>query len=630
MAGPILNMDNPLLALPISILLIIVSTAFGRKLLAVLRLKTDTGAESSVFGIGLGLGSVAYLVLGIGLAGRLHAWTLAALMGVVALASISEIGGVLRDLAQAIRRQAGAKLKLSNGSIAFAAVCFGALGLVSALAPPSGLDWDGLAYHLAVPKMYLARHSIFYVPFMSHSNFPFLTEMLYTIGLSFGSVSVAKLFHFSMYIASAAAVYCLCRRHLSPLAGGVGALLFMSVPVVFWEAGSAYTDIATALYMILAVYAVLNWEETDRASWLVLAGLMSGFALGTKVLATVPIAAMCVWVLVASGFSRRWGRGIRLSLLLGCIAILVGSPWYIKSYVYTGNPVYPFLYDIFGGKYWSQGAAEVYRGAQLQFGMGRGLREFLMLPWNLTMNGVFFFDEPDPMRPKLFSLIGAAFIGLIPLQILGGSRNKSILRIGFVCAVFIVAWFALMQQARYLIPILPLLCVVAAWSVDIANTRWRVARHAVNGFVALCVVLSFVTSVAVALVGARAAVGLEPRDEYLSRTLDVYDTESFINDCTSPEARVVLFDEVRGFYLDREYIWGNPGHHEMIPWSSFRTGPDMVRYFEKSGFTHALVNWQYAGKDFVHETLIGESLADGRMREVYASNGVSVYEFGGR
>ncbi len=142
--------------------------------------------------------------------------------------------------------------------------------------------------------------------------------------------------------------------------------------------------------------------------------------------------------------------------------------------------------------------------------------------------------------------------------------------------------------------------------------------------------LSVATGFGLAIGGARAAMGLEPREAYLSRTLDVYDAESFINECTPADARVVVFDEVRGFYLDREYMWGNPGHHEMIPWSSFKTGAGMAKYFRGVGCTHALVNWKYAkpaADDLLHKLIAGchaEKLID----EVYASNGVSVYEFG--
>lgn len=612
-----------MLALPISIAVVLISAAFGRKVLALLRVKTCAPIENFVFGIGIGFGVLAYVVLAAGLAGWLRSSVLVAIMAAMAAVSLREIGGIFREALDAIRTFARVRLSASGGLIGFSLVVLGALALIESLAPPSQLDWDGLAYHLAVPKMYLSHHSIFYVPFISHSNFPFLTEMLYTVGLSFGSTAAAKLFHFWMYVASAAGIYSLCRRHFSPLTGVVGALLFMSAPVVFWEAGVAYTDITTGLYVALAVYALLNWGETGSTPWLVVCGLVGGFALGTKVLAGVPILALCLWILIAAGASHGWGRGLRLSLVVGGIVLLVGSPWYVKSYVYTGNPVYPFLYDVFGGKFWSQEAAAAYRGAQLAFGMGRGVGDLLLLPWNLTVNGYRFFDIES-----VFGLVGMAFVGLIPIQVMAGRASRAMLMMGLVSAVFVAAWFVLMQQSRYLIGVLPLLSIIAASGVEAASSSWSIGRHAVNGFVALCVGLSIVMGLLAAGTTMGVVLGVVPRDEYLSRTLDIYDAQSYINRVLPENARVILFDEVRGFYLDREYIWGNPGHHEMIPWAGFKDGADMVRYFEAQGFTHALVNWKFARDDFMHRMLIGGSIARGLMREVYAAHGVSVYELG--
>jgi len=540
----------------VSILIAAVATGFGRKLMGLMRAKCESPVENSIFGMGIGLGILAYLILGIGLVGWLYPWVPAAVLGLIAIVSFGEIVSVIREVGGGLIDRARARLGFSQGLLAFSMVSLGAVVLISSLAPPSALDWDGLAYHLAAPKVFLAKHAIFYIPYDHHSNFPFLTEMLYTVGLGFGSVSLAKLFHFWMYVGTAAAIYALCSRHLTPRIGSIGALLFMSVPVIIWEAGIAYADVTTALYLTLALYGLLNWQQNRRSQWLVICGIMGGFALGTKVLAIVPIGVMCLWMLVAS-------KRLRPALAMGLVAILVGAPWYIKSYVYTGNPVYPFLYGIFGGKYWSEGAAATYHGAQLAFGMGRGLDKLVMLPWNMTMSGSIFFDEPG--KPKLFSLIGPTFLGLIPVYILAGGRRKNIGWLGLIAGVFLVAWFILMQQVRYLIPVVPMLCIIAACGVAAANSNWRIGRHAVNGFLAISVLLSLFTGLMLAHVGAKAVFGQESRADYLSRTLDVYDAESFINDTTPENARILIFDDARGFYLDREYMWANPGHHEMTP-----------------------------------------------------------------
>src|SRR5438309_1790904 len=35
--------------------------------------------------------------------------------------------------------------------------------------------------------------------------------------------------------------------------------------------------------------------------------------------------------------------------LFGPVALLVGGGWYLRAYIHTGNPVYPFFRQVFGG-----------------------------------------------------------------------------------------------------------------------------------------------------------------------------------------------------------------------------------------------------------------------------------------
>lgn len=614
-------MQHPLLAIPVSVLVVLTAAGFGRRILARSGAGWEWPVEHCLFSAAVGLGIFAYVVLLCGVAGCLYMWFIWAVIAACFLVSLREIGYILREIRAGIRFERK-RLGPDGGLLVSSVVALAALSLIRALAPPSGSDWDGLAYHLAVPKMYLSRHSIFYVPFMSHSNFPFLTEMLYTIGLSLGNPSLAKMFHWWMYVGSAIAIYCLGKRHVSSLCGSVGALCFMSVPVIFWEAGLAYADITTALYLTLAMYSVLNWQQTDRVSWLWIAGVMGGFALGTKVLASVPILVLCVWIFGASIRERKWGRGVSYALLVGAAAIAVGSPWYIKSWLYTGNPVYPFLYHVFGGRYWSPEAAETYRNAQLAFGMGRQIHDFVMLPWNLSVRGYRFFDTPSA-----FGLVGALFIGLIPVQVLTGKWNKTLHLCALTSLVFVAAWFVLMQQSRYLIGVLPAASLIVGSAVETAYSFGRVARGAVYLFVGLFVGASLLLGLALSADCVRAAVGIEPAPEYLARTLDIYEVQEYLNNTLPADARVVLFDEVRGYYLDRDYIWGNPGHHELIPWRRFKSGKDMVAFLRKLGYTHAMINWKFADQEARHEQLISDAIGHGDLREIYASGSVSAYEF---
>ncbi len=620
-------MSHPLLALPIFAPIALICLALGGMILRALGIKSGSLLEASVFGTAIGFGVLSYLVLGIGLAGMLTVPVLIGLLVVLAIVSFPGMRILIPALVRAVRERSGAKVRTTDALMLVGASILGSLALLGALSPPGPTDWDGLAYHLAVPKLYLAAHRIFYVPFTSHSNFPFLTEMLYTLGLALHGPALAKLFHYAMFIVTAAGICSLCRRHINPRAGAVGALLFMSVPLMVWEAGVAYADITTAMYLLLGVYAILNWEESADRGWLLAAGIVSGFALGTKMLALVPIGALLMWVLWIGNRRgdpstvARWGTSIKWTALVGLLTALIGSLWYIKTYLYTGNPVYPFFYNIFGGRNWSQADADIYHAAQQAMGMGRSVLDFVMIPWNVTMNGGKFFDAL-----LIYGLLGPAFLGLIAVTILIGRSEKAVGRLAFVCVVFIAAWFFLMQNARYIITILPLLSVIAGVGAARALRQWSVGRVIVSVFLVICVGLGIFTGYVLILGSARAALGIEPAESYLSRTLDCYDAESYVNDFTPKDARVLLFDEPRGFYLDRAYIWADPGHHELIPWGDFHSGDEMVRFFAAKDYTHAIINWNFMKGNDAYEQLIFQAIGMGRLLEVYGSKRVSVYE----
>jgi len=615
----------PILSIPVFLLIILITASLGRRLLLIIKVTTCSPLECWLFSTALGLGTFAYLVLAAGISKLLYWWAIAIVLALMGLICFRQSFSALRDTINGLKHLSARNIGLWDLLTIGSSLVVAGLALVAALAPPSISDWDGLAYHLAVPKMYLRHHSIFYVPFISHSNFPFLTEMLYTVGLGFGSTALAKLFHYAMYVIGALGILCICRRHVNPLAGTLGALIFICVPLNVWEAGIAYADLTTAAYILLAVYALLNWEKEFSNPWLIMAGLMGGFALGTKALAIIPVVTLCAWVFIAALRRNGVKTALHASSLLCMVALVVGSPWYIKTYVYTGNPVYPFLYNIFGGKYWSSEAAHSYRNAQLEFGMGRGLGQFVMLPWNITMIGSEFYDKGAVV---LFGLIGPAFLGFLGILAFQRSLTKPVVKSLLVAAIFTVCWFFLMQSSRYLLSVIPLLCIAAGSSASYAITEWRIARYFAVLLLILCVVIGAFTGTIAEYDCGRVVLGLESADEYLSRTLSIYAAEKSINENTPPNARIVLYDEVRGFYLDREYIWGNPGHHEIIPYNQLKNGDDLIDWLMNHGYTHAMINWRIAGGSTEgHRRLLYEAIESGRMAHLDTIHNVGIYEF---
>ncbi|MGB9620687.1 MAG: hypothetical protein ACPL7K_09765, partial [Armatimonadota bacterium] len=315
-----------------------------------------------------------------------------------------------------------------------------------------------------------------------------------------------------------------------------------------------------------------------------------------------------------------WKSGV----LLVMVAMLVCSPWYVKSYLYTGNPVYPFFYPVFGGRDWSIELARNYSMLQSRFGLGHGPAALLTLPYDLALRPDAFYDTPG-----LF--VGPMFLAGVPLLLLGryGSR-KLVGLVGFFLAQ-VVIWFELTQQSRYLIPAFALLAVLVAGLAgeDHALRRARVALLLVFVATALFGIWTLGPFVRSAL---PVVLGLETRNQYLGRTLDIYAAQRFINENLPADSRVALFGDTRGFYLERKYVWADPGHNLRF---SRRCGTveSFVRNLRDARVTHALVNFRFfppAREARGASRLVYEAIRLGRFWRIYPlredGRAVAVYE----
>src|SRR5206468_3133940 len=73
------------------------------------------------------------------------------------------------------------------------------------------------------------------------------------------------------------------------------------------------------------------------------------------------------------------------------------------------------------------------------------------------------------------------------------------------------------------------------------------------------------------------------------------------------QVNVALYDEPRGYYLDVDYWWANPGHSRLIEYEKLANGEDLVRELKRLGTTHLYWNLQFA--DMVERERIQRALA---------------------
>ena len=477
-----------------------------------------------------------------------------------------------------------------------AAIC--AAMFLQALSPEIG--WDCNTYHLTLPKLYLARGGFQLVPFNVYSHWPQNVELLYGLAMMLQDYVLAKLVHTLFLGLLLVAVYRICSQHGSPSAALAACLLVLANDVLLFEAPIAYVDIAFGFYLLAAAACVADYLRTGRISVLVLGGFFCGALAGTKLSGIAGIAAVGSMLLLPELQRFELRRLARAALALGVPALLLALPWYVKSFVYTGNPVFPMLYDRLGGIEWSPELNRQFFHWQHSIGMGRSLTDYLLLPWRVVV-------EADRGYARFDGRLGPFWLAAVPFSIVV-ARWAHAARPYLVCAgVYFVLWAASSQQLRFLIAVLPLLAIATAIAFDHVADRIVAApaRRSVRAafFLAACLTAALVAWPR--LGGPLAAPALPP-------SAVVPEAYAFVNARTDLRAKLLLINTNHGFFLDRAYIADSffeapQTSHAIAP---ARSEQELVAILRRLGVTHVYVDGDRPGPRY--PPWLGDCLDDPR------------------
>lgn len=525
------------------------------------------------------------------------------------------------------------------------------LTFVFCLVPPTGTDYDSLTYHLAVPAQYLRAGKIVELPYDHHSYFPLTVEMLYLVGLAARGAVFAKLFHWLMLPLGALALLALGKRAHSARAGLLAACLYASMPMVLQEATTAYIDLGFAAFAFLAVLCFVGAPSEDKGQNWLWSGAFCGFCLGSKYFGWLIFGFLGLWFLVESFKSRSFS--VRRLACFAVPALIFGAPWYIRNVFWTGNPVFPFAYGLFGGRGWSAQMAADYDASQAIYGFGKSLSDIILLPWRVAMtplNVGVFGNQPKglPFWPLEYSPVQSPMEGLFEVRglfvnIFPGpalfalglpalfARNKP--RPIALCAGFFaflwLFWLVTSQQIRYLMPALGLLALVGGWGAAQNGPRFRFAG--LVGGIGLTLWLLF----SPALLTWRARdtfpvlTGAESGEAYLRRTFGSnYDAMNWANTNTPRGAKFAVYGEPRCFYLNRPYFWADDAHNNLIDYSKVGSGAALATALKSLGASYVLWNADAAGNGGAFgppQPLMDEAIAGGQLRLLYDERGYRIY-----
>lgn len=476
------------------------------------------------------------------------------------------------------------------------------MALIGVLAPADTVEWDSLAYHLAVPKLWLKAGQIYPISFIHHSNFPFAVDNLYIWGLSWGGESGAKAFTLAFHLFGICAVFGLARQVYGQLAAWWSSLAWTTIPVVLWLSGTAYIDVQNGLYAGLGIALAALWirERSPNLPWL--AGILLGLAAGSKYTGLQTIFAVGAVAVVAMVLSRKQDSGLPvkgLAIAAG-LALVISAPWYIKNTIWAGNPVYPFFYGKLGGKNWSEWQASIYQVEQQSFGVGREGSDGHLKPQEIAhaILGLGYqpgrYVNPGQTIGGGFPIgaVGFVVVGTLIVWLISGRTTAFESAVLGTILLSLAMWFVLSQQSRYIIALGVPLSVLAGGGV----LRLR-AGPILAGAIVLQALVSFYVQKTLRLdTQLPVAFGRVSKEEYRQTTTAFSQPAAYLNE-TVKDGKVALYDEVFGFLLEVDYFWANPGHTSELGYESMENGGDLVSMLNQHRFTHVYINLLPPGTD---------------------------------
>ena len=376
--------------------------------------------------------------------------------------------------------------------------------LFTALAP--NISWDATSHHYLVPAEWLKTGGFHDIPSIVFSYYPALTEAGIAGTMALGSDFLSNLYGWLFGALSILLLIGIGTRHFNgsavelPLGNGktfkvdrgrfvgiTAAFIFTLLPGVGVQTSGGYVDLPLACWTLLSIDMI--FELARRPAWpvLVSAGLATGAVLATKhtgLLLGVGLTVLLFWVLFAEldsgkpGAKNRWKY---ILVFLG-LAILIPMPWYLRSVVLTGNPLYPF--GFFG----------LPTPPHPPFTPSSWLRP----DYDRSIPGLLSYWLYLVFEPKVAHDLGRnysiAFPLLFPLVLLFPRikpRARLITILSGFCVLFIYYLFPM--ETRYHIPFLPpvalaLAILIASWvtGVNRSTGAWLLL---IGEIIALCYLL---------------------------------------------------------------------------------------------------------------------------------------------
>ena len=464
--------------------------------------------------------------------------------------------------------------------------------LIAATVSPFYDQWH---QHLGFAWIWLQDGSIHPLQRNWYSFMPVNSSLLYAYGLKILGPWSAQVIHWWAGVVTVLTVASLTRKLGSDSAVLWTLWIVVATPTALHLATTAGNDLVVTMFCAGAWLGLIHTvgETENRLRWWLFAGGCVGLAMGTKYTAMGTVAIpLAVGAIV---LHRPWkGADQFTGLLRGssaatAAALAIFAPWAVRNFADSGNPLFPFLNNLF------RATLKVSLDSAQEF--DAWISGFDLSARHLV-SGLDLGTFQAPLDG--FPSIGLAYLPLAALAIvvffLNRSRQKEVNALAAGALAGIAFWLASLHVDRYLlaalVPAIPVLAIALSGTLEKAS---KVVRFALVALMALVFCWNLAASASrMGLDRLGCTLGVEEVEPILARWVSSSAAFEPVA-ALPPDAKVLLVAEARALGFERpvelEHPFGEPRLEELARTSA--SPREMAETLASEGITHILANrWE--------------------------------------
>lgn len=582
---------------------IFIFTLFSQRILNLFKINFSSYLENLIFSFAISGIIISYFTFIIGILGVLYksiVWGILFFLSLFIAKETRIFFITLFEKYQQIKKSEKNYLEILLWVIFIFHIIF---NLLLSLSP--SIYWDDIHYHLTSANIFINNHKIIYIPYFYYSNFPGFAELIFTYGMLVHSDILANLFHFTSGVMTALIIYLIGKKYFSVFVGILSAVIFYTMPTIFWLSTLAYVDLFFTFYITLIFYLLLKWCEDKNNIYLTFCGIFCGVLLGIKYSGFIFLILITFWIFFLGP------KKIKNLYIFLFFSLIFASPFYIKNFIFTDNPLYPFFYNIFGGKDIDlETSLMIFKGIAGFGGKGKEMKYLSSLPFDITFKGAHYSG-----------IIGPLYLLILPFLILIKGIDKNIKYLLLFALSYIPFWIFSSQQARFLLPALVCFAIISGWVIfklKILGKLWYL--------IFILIFSSFIfNSVYLIYLGHKkfpVSLGIMSREEFLEKYFDNYSTFQFMNKYLPKNSKVFFINDNRAYHLNRSFIIGSYNYNFFKFTERY---PPQSRYkkIHQIGVDYLFFNGNFPSPEI--EKLIISDLKRKYLKLIYHKNNVFLF-----